>query len=169
MWSYLLDGWGDIPYSEAFKGRPEDGSVLKAKYDKQEDVFPAVLADLKALADELAAGIGTDELGEYDIIYGSKETGAAALKAQMLNWQKFCNSLRLRMATRISAVAPALAKTTIEEIAGNKLKYPVIETNAENCRMVYPGTLPYMEPWYESGIYGNRLNNWGCLIFSLII
>ncbi|MGE8293352.1 MAG: SusD/RagB family nutrient-binding outer membrane lipoprotein, partial [Sphingobacterium sp.] len=88
-------------------------------------------------------------------------------KAQMLNWQKFCNSLRLRIATRISAVAPALAKSTIEEIAGNKEKYPVIETNADNCEMAYPGTLPYMEPWYKSGIDGARLNNWG--MFDIFI
>ncbi|WP_223579455.1 SusD/RagB family nutrient-binding outer membrane lipoprotein [Sphingobacterium sp. GVS05A] len=167
MWSYLLDGWGDIPYSEAFKGRPEDGSVLKAKYDKQEDIFPAVLADLKTLADELAGGIGTDEIGEYDIIYGTKETGEDARKAEMLKWQKFCNSLRLRIAIRISAVAPALAKSTIEEIAGNSAKYPLIETNAENCEVAFPGTLPYMEPWYESGINGNRLNNWG--MFDIFI
>ncbi|MGB3062832.1 SusD/RagB family nutrient-binding outer membrane lipoprotein [Sphingobacterium thalpophilum] len=167
MWSYLLDGWGDIPYSEAFKGRPEDGAVLKAKYDKQEDIFPAVLADLKALADELAAGIGTDEIGAYDIIYTPKPSESEPLKTQMLNWQKFCNSLRLRMAMRISAVAPALAKSTIEEIAGNKEKYPLIETNAENCQVTWPGTLPYMEPWYESGVYGNRLNNWG--MFDIFI
>ena len=167
MWSYLLDGWGDIPYSEAFKGRPEDGSVLKAKYDKQEDVFPAVLADLKSIADELAAGIGTDDVGNYDVIYGQANSGSPDVKTQMLRWQKFCNSLRLRMAIRISSVAPALAKSTIEEIAGNKTKYPIIETNAESCQMFFPGTLPYMEPWYESGIYGKRINNWG--MFDIFI
>ncbi len=167
MWSYLLDGWGDIPYSEAFKGRPEDGSVLKAKYDKQEDVFPAVLADLKSIADELAAGIGTDDVGNYDVIYGEANSGSPDVKTQMLRWQKFCNSLRLRMAIRISSVAPALAKSTIEEIAGNKTKYPLIETNAESCQMFFPGNLPYMEPWYESGIYGKRINNWG--MFDIFI
>ena len=167
MWSYLLDGWGDIPYSEAFKGRPEDGSILKAKYDKQEDIFPAVLADLKSIADEMATGIGTDEIGDYDIIYGKTNSGSANIKEQMLRWQKFCNALRLRMAMRISSVAPALAKSTIEEIAGDKNKYPIIETNAENCQMFFPGTLPYMEPWYESGINGNRINNWG--MFDIFI
>lgn len=168
MWSYLLDGWGDIPYSEAFKGRPEDGSVLKAKYDKQEDIFPAVLADLKTLADELAAGVGTDELGAYDVIYFKDgRSKDEAIQAQMLNWQKFCNSLRMRIAMRISAVAPALSKATIEEIAGNKDKYPVIERNADNCQLAYPGNLPYMEPWYKTGINDARLNNWG--MFDIFI
>lgn len=157
MWSYLLDGWGDIPYSESLKGRPEDGSLLKPKYDKQEDVFPAVLADLKKIADEMSAGIGTDDVGDYDIIYNG----------DMLKWQKFCNSLRLRMAMRISSVAPALAKSTIEEIAGSEDKYPVLKTNAENCYLYYQGTLPYMEPWYKTGINEKRIDNWG--MFDIFI
>lgn len=151
MWSYLLDGWGDIPYTDAFKGMPDEGSILKPKYDKQEDVFPAVLADLKKIADEMAAGVGQDKLENYDVIYNG----------DMLKWQKFCNSLRLRMAMRISAVAPDLAKSTIEEIAINKKNYPVLETNAENCYLYYPGTLPYMEPWYKTGINEKRIDNWG--------
>lgn len=157
MWSHLLDGWGDIPYSEAFKGSSELGGILKPKYDKQEDIFPAVLADLKKLADEMTMGTGDDNVGEFDIIY----------EGDMKKWQKFCNSLRLRMAMRISSVAPALAKSTIEEIAGNKVKYPVLETNAENCYLYYPGTLPYMEPWYKSGINGKRIDNWG--MFDIFI
>jgi len=157
MWSYLLDGWGDIPYTEAFKGMPGEGNLLKPKYDKQEDVFPAVLADLKKIADEMAAGLGTDNVGDYDIVY----------QGDMRKWQKFCNSLRLRMAMRISAVAPALAKSTIEEIAGNMNKYPVLETNAENCYLYWPGSLPYMEPWYKSGINGKRIDNWG--MFDIFI
>ncbi|UZJ63410.1 SusD/RagB family nutrient-binding outer membrane lipoprotein [Sphingobacterium sp. KU25419] len=165
MWSHLLDGWGDIPYSEAFKGMPVDGSLLKPKYDKQEDIFPAVLADLKKIADEMDQGIGEDVIGNYDIIYNADNN--TPLDVEMLRWQKFCNSLRLRMAMRISSVAPALAKSTIEEIAGNKSKYPVLETNDENCYLYYPGTLPYMEPWYKSGINGKRIDNWG--MFDIFI
>jgi hypothetical protein len=46
MWFLLTEGWRDVPYSEALKGLPEEGSLLLAKYDKQEDIYPAVLADL---------------------------------------------------------------------------------------------------------------------------
>lgn len=164
MWSYLLDGWGDIPYTEAFKGLPADGEILRPKYDKEQDIFPAVLGDLKKIADEMAAGIGTDEVGNFDVIYWKS---GISIKDHMLLWQKFCNSLRLRMAMRISAVAPALAKSTIEEIAGDKSKYPVLESSKENCYLYYPGTLPYMEPWYKSGINGARIDNWG--MFDIFI
>ncbi|UIR54632.1 SusD/RagB family nutrient-binding outer membrane lipoprotein [Sphingobacterium sp. SRCM116780] len=157
MWSYLTDGWRDVPYTEALQGMPDKGSLLKAKYDKQEDIYPAVLKSLKELADEMATGHGTDEVGDFDIIY----------KGNMLSWQKFCNSLRLRMAMRISGVSPALAKSTIEEITGNKAKYPILETNEENCDINYPGALPYFEPWYNSGIYSKRIDNWG--MFDIFI
>lgn len=157
MWSYLTDGWRDVPYSEALKGSEAEGNVLKAKYDKQEDIYPAILQDLKTIADEMAAGFGTDDLGEGDFIYGDEDDRNVQIK----NWQKFCNSLRLRLAMRISGVAPDIAKSTIEEIAGDPSKYPVLETNAENCYLTYPGSPPYYEPWYNNGIIGKRIDNFG--------
>ncbi|WP_104383239.1 SusD/RagB family nutrient-binding outer membrane lipoprotein [Sphingobacterium sp. HMA12] len=161
MWSYLLDGWGDIPYTDALKGLPEKGSVLTAKYDKQEDVYPAVLKSLKEIADDMAEGVGEDDIRSGDFIYGSKNFKDISIKDEMLRWQKFCNSLRLRIAMRISGVSSSLAKATIEEIAGDKGKYPVLETNDENCYLRWPGSKPYFEPWYSSGVDGNRINNWG--------
>jgi len=158
MWFLLTEGWRDVPYSEALKGRPEDGSILLAKYDKQEDIYPAVMADLKSIADEMAAGIGDDDLGNFDIVYYNS---GRSTKEQMLLWQKFCNSLRLRMAIRISGVSASLAKSTVEEITGAPTKYPLIENNAENCAIKFPGELPYLEPWYNSGVYGKRIDNWG--------
>lgn len=158
MWFLLTEGWRNVPYSEALKGKPEDGSLLLAKYDKQEDIYPAVMADLKNIADEMAAGFGEDELGNFDIIYWDPDRSVAE---EMLLWQKFCNSLRLRMAIRISGVSSSLAKSTIEEITGAPTKYPLIESNEENCVIQFPGELPYLEPWYNSGIYGKRIDNWG--------
>jgi hypothetical protein len=152
MWSYLTDGWRDVPFSEALKGAEEAGSIVRPKYDKQEAIYPAVLKSLKDIADELAEGAGPDEVGTGDFIY----------EGDMKKWQKFCNSLRLRLAMRISAVAPDLAKTTIEEIANNPSRYPVIETNAENCYLTYPGAAPYWEPWYTTGYTGDkRVDNFG--------
>ncbi|WP_286844352.1 MULTISPECIES: SusD/RagB family nutrient-binding outer membrane lipoprotein [Sphingobacterium] len=150
MWFLLTEGWRDVPYSEALKGLPNEGSILLAKYDKQEDIYPAIMADLKKISDEMAAGIGTDDVGDFDVIYGG----------DMAMWKKFCNSLRLRMAIRISGVSSSLAKSTVEEIAGNPTKYPLIVSNDENCYVDFPGTLPYFEPWYNSGIYGKRIDNW---------
>lgn len=152
MWQYLTDGWRDIPYSEALQGGEEEGGILKAKYDKQEDIYPAVMASLKTIADEMAAGFGTDEVGEGDFIY----------QGDMEKWQRFCNSLRLRMAIHIAGVAPETAKSTIEEICTQPDKYPIITSNVDNCYLYWPGAAPYYEPWYETGYTGDsRVNNFG--------
>lgn len=157
MWLYLTDGWRDVPYSEALKGPETEGNVLKAKYDKQEDIYPAVMASLKAIADEMAAGFGSDDVGEGDFIYAGN----------MEKWQRFCNSLRLRMAIHISGVSPELAKTTIEEICTNPDSYPVITSNADNCYLTWPGAAPYYEPWYNNGYIGKRVDNFG--MFDIFI
>lgn len=140
MWQYLTDGWRDIPFSEALKGADEDGGIVDAKYDRQEDVYPQIMANLKEIADEMAAGFGDDQLGEGDFIYNG----------DMSKWQRFCNSLRLRMAMRISEVSPDLAKSTIEEICGNSAKYPFIDDPAYACTLTWPGAVPYNEPWFEN-------------------
>ena len=71
--NYLMvmctDCFGDIPYSEAFKGAPEAGSVLKTPYDAQSEIYPKILANLKTAADSWASGVGTDDLGDGDFLY----------------------------------------------------------------------------------------------------
>ncbi|WP_280747173.1 SusD/RagB family nutrient-binding outer membrane lipoprotein [Parabacteroides sp. PF5-9] len=119
------DRWRDIPYSDAVK-LPE--GVVAPTYDKQEDIYPALLALAKEVADGLAEG------GEGDI-----SSGDLLFHGDMKKWQKFCNSLRLRMAIRISEVSPALAKQTVEEILGNPGKYPVMETNSDNAFFWWDG------------------------------
>lgn len=151
MWLYLTDGWRDVPYSEALKGAETEGSILKAKYDKQEDIYPAVMTSLKAIADEMAAGFGTDQVGEGDFIYNGN----------MQKWQRFCNSLRLRMAIHIAGVSPDLARKTIEEICNNPTDYPVITSNSDNCYLTWPGAAPFYEPWYNTGYVGKRVDNFG--------
>jgi hypothetical protein len=140
MFLLTVDAWGDIPYSEALKGEPDEGGVLLSKYDTQESIYTDILSNLKTIADEMAAGVGDDDIGDGDFLY----SGDISL------WQKFCNSLRLRVAMRISGVSSTLAKQTIEEICGNSTKYPLIETNEENAYFWWQGSSPYFEPWYDN-------------------
>lgn len=143
MQNYLIalctDCFGDIPYSQAFKGSPEQGSVLQTPYDKQSDIYPQILANLKVVADSWSAGLGTDQLGEGDFLF----------KGNAGQWQKFCNSLRLRLAMRISAVYPE-AKSTIEEIFNNPSKYPYIAEDADNATFVWQGSGDYFDRYYAN-------------------
>lgn len=112
---------------------------MKPKYDSQEIIYPAILENLKAIADEMAAGLGSDNIGEGDFLFGGN----------IQRWQKFCNSLRMRAAMRIVNVAPDLAKSTIEEICQNQAAYPLLETSAENAYFYWQGSSPYFEPYYN--------------------
>lgn len=135
LFSIATDTWRDVPYTEA--GLMDEG-ILLPKYDKQEDIYPGLLATLKEAADAIASG-ATDELGAGDVFFDG----------DMSKWQKFCNSLRLRLALRISAVSPALAKQTVEEILGNPATYPIITSNSDNAFFIWPGESPYIEPWAD--------------------
>ena len=136
LWLLNTDQFGDIPYTDANK--VEDGQ-MKPKYDSQEIIYPAILENLKAIADEMAAGLGSDNIGEGDFRFGGN----------IQRWQKFCNSLRMRAAMRIVNVAPDLAKSTIEEICQNQAAYPLLETSAENAYFYWQGSSPYFEPYYN--------------------
>ncbi len=139
LWLLNTDQFGDIPYTEANK--VADG-LIKAKYDAQSEIYPKILSNLKTIADEMAGGLGKDDIGEGDFLFG----GNAGL------WQKFCNSLRLRAAMRIVNVAPELAKSTIEEIGQNLSKYPVLSENEENAYLWWQGSKPWNEPWANDAL-----------------
>ena len=112
------DRWRDVPYSDAVK--MADG-VLNPTYDTQEEIYPALLAKLKEAADGFAEG-GANKL-DGDLLFDGDVT----------KWQKYCNSLRLRLAIRISEVEPTLAKSTVEEVLGNPDRYPIMEDNSDNA------------------------------------
>lgn len=134
IWQIATDRWRDLPYTQAIRG--SDGFITPA-YDKQEDIYPALIAQLKTAADLFAQG-ANDALGSGDLLYN----GSVA------KWRKFCNSLRLRIAIRISNINAATSKSIIEEITGNAAKYPVFTSNADNAFFMWASATPYQEPWY---------------------
>ena len=142
MQNYLMfmavDCFGDIPYSEAFKGPLDKGGKLQTPYDKQSDIYPQLLANLKTVADSWATGFGTDAIGEGDFL----------LNGNTANWQKFCNSIRLRIAMRISGVYPE-SKGIIEEIFNNSDKYPYIAETKENAYFWWQGSGDYFDRYYN--------------------
>lgn len=88
---------GDIPYSEAAN------NIDQPKYDTQKDIYYTIFGELADAANKLDAATANN-IGTFDLIYG----GDAA------KWKKFANSIRLRMAVRISNVDAGKAKTEAE-------------------------------------------------------
>jgi hypothetical protein len=96
----LTDLYGPVPYFEAGKGQ------LSIPYDSQEDIYNDffVLLD-EAITDLKEADPTAKPFGDEDVIY-SGNVG---------KWIKFGNSLRLRLAMRISYVNPTKAKEEAEK------------------------------------------------------
>lgn len=131
----VTDMWGDVPYSEAFQlGK----GILYPKYDKQQDVYNTILSELKTAADLF--NISGKAIGAGDFF----------LKGDISKWRKFCNSLRLRVAIRMSSADAAKASIIIKEVLSDPAKYPIMSTNQDNAYWYFPGTPPDQEIWFKS-------------------
>jgi hypothetical protein len=104
----LTDQFGDIPFSEALKA---DAGITSPKYDSQKDVYNGIIAMVTEGRDELdpnSAVPGGDDL----IYHGDLEL-----------WQKFANTLLLKLYMRMSAVDAATAQAGIAAIDATGIGY----------------------------------------------
>lgn len=116
----ITDLWGDVGYSEALAGRTPGSSNVVA-YDTQEQVYEGMLNDLERATTLLdPAGV---RMGNADLIY----------RGDPAKWAKFANSLRLRMAMRMSQGDPATARA---EFAA-AMAAGVFTSNADNAVLWY--------------------------------
>lgn len=94
----VTDYWGPIPY---FKAGEAGKSVA---YDPQDKIYDDFFKRLSAAVTVLKTKTSETPYGSFDLIYAGNVN----------KWIKFANSLRLRLAMRISKVDPARAKTEAE-------------------------------------------------------
>ncbi len=128
-----VDIHGSVPWSEAGKLSSNGGdySISYPKYDKAEDIYSTMLDELKAISTELnSITIPTASATSFknqDLI----NSGSIDL------WKKYCNSLRLRMLTRVSEAPSFTARATqeINEIISNSTTYPIVLTNNDNIQV----------------------------------
>lgn len=133
--SVVTDEWGDVPYSEAFLGSDKETPILSPKYDTQESVYEALLANLKE-ANELLNDDSKEING--DILFDN----------DLMKWKKFANSLRLRLLIRRSDKVNPTAE--ISEILSDPDKYPIFESNDDNAALAYLGSAPNNNPINEN-------------------
>ena len=102
MWVYtfhkITDYWGPIPYFNAGE------SASTVPYDAQDVIYDDFFERLAASVAVLNGKTSETPYGDYDIIYGGNVN----------KWIKFANTLRLRLALRISKVDAGRAKTEAE-------------------------------------------------------
>ena len=130
----ITDRWGDVPYSQALKGREN----FTPAFDAQAAIYNDLFKELKEAQAQFDAGATI----KGDIILGGNTS----------RWKKFANSLRAIMALRLSKVDAAKGKT--ELIAA--LADGVITSNADNVVFKYLKDANYENPVYNNYITTNR-------------
>ena len=117
----IADTYGPMPYSQVKKGN------FYVSYDTQEQVYKAILEDLANAAEVLynyhVETNGNAPLGANDPVFAGNYA----------SWAKLANSMRLRVAMRISSFLPDVAKEAAE--AATSHKAGLIEANNDNAMM----------------------------------
>lgn len=134
-WQQMVDTYGNIPYSQALK--PVEFPL--PMYDDAADIYEDLIARLDAALPNLT-GNGFAE----DNIYGG----------DIAAWEKFGNSLKLRIGMRI-ADAPemgTLAQSTVESAVSSG----VFTANADNATIAYGSSTPNTNPLWEDLVQSGR-------------
>ena len=121
--SVATDLFGDIPYSESLKG----AANITPAYDKQETIYPALIALLDEGITNLRINTGANP-GAADLVYNGN----------IVKWEAFANSLKLRLFNHLSKNNPTQALTFLQTnptlITSNtnnaKVSFGTIATNA---------------------------------------
>src|SRR5687768_500437 len=99
----LVDAFGDIPYTEALRGAE---GITTPKYDDAATIYRDLYAKLdEAIAAINGAGIEALRLTKAtDPLFGSNDAAERSSAAQMADWIKYANTLKLRILVRVSGV-----------------------------------------------------------------
>ncbi|WKD84900.1 hypothetical protein KCTC32516_00236 [Polaribacter huanghezhanensis] len=125
---YMTDTWGDLPWTEAFKGI----QGTQPKFDSQKSLYTYMFAEIN------------DALGRMNANAGP--AGDLIFQGDMAKWATFGNTLKMIMALRISDADAVMAKKNFEEaVASGKL----ISSNAENIRFTYGSDETSDNPWED--------------------
>lgn len=119
----LTDVYGDVPYFEA--GKALESENFTPAYDPQSEIYPDLLKELTEAVNQLDPA--QPFFGSQDIMYGGDVT----------QWQKFGNSMRLRLALRLIEVDPQTAQQ--EAVAALNAPGGVMTSNEDMALIEYPG------------------------------
>ena len=129
----MVDLYGDIPWSEAglLGTNGGDYKASAAKYDGAATIYTKMLDDLKGYADELntisvPASVST-VMNTQDFLNHGDVT----------KWKKYCNSLRVKLLTRVGGVSAFQSRVASEmaSITGAPATYPLVAVIADNIKV----------------------------------
>lgn len=117
------DTYGAMPFKEYVQAKvPEENNVA---YNTQEEIYDAMFRMLEQAVDSINPG----DKNQYNIT-----TDDICYFGDDYKWLRFANTLRLRMALRISNVDPERAKKEAEAALNNE--YGLMTSDADNMQTV---------------------------------
>ena len=103
--------YGDMPYTKAGYAPLNGASGYTAAYDKQADIYAAILTDLKWAVDNFSTAATQYSVGSYETLFQN----------DISMWTKFANSLRLYIAVTMYDKNSTLAAAQIAEALNKPL------------------------------------------------
>jgi hypothetical protein len=139
--SVATDIFGDIPYVQSLQGFIN----INPGYDKQETIYNSLLALIDSGIANVKSNQGTNPSGS-DVIFGGNVS----------KWEKFGNSLKLRLFNHLSKRNPAQALTFLQT-------NPVlIDVAADNAKVVFGTTAANANPIHQFDVLSGRKDNAVC-------
>ena len=139
MMEVVTSLYGDVPYSEAMQW---DEVPERPKYDLQSDIYKMMLDELDQ-ANKLYVLTRNLDYPARDLLYNG----------DIAKWQKFTNSLRLRLLMRVSKCTEINAPAMMQEMINNPATYPIFTSNTDAAILRYTGETPFYNQFGTMGGY----------------
>lgn len=143
VFQLLASTYGDVPYFEAFNAIENPTPA----YTSQKEIFIDLFLKLKAAADYFNSDAAGTVFTSGDLMYDGDPA----------QWAKFANSLRLKLAIRLSEVTdPQIVEQ--RNLAITEASEGAFASNADNAQIIYLGDGQSNAPLYD-GFYTSRRND----------
>jgi hypothetical protein len=142
MW-HITDRWGDVPFTEALKGREN----FTPKYDTQKSIYDSLFK----LLDEASKLIVAGKINN-DILYNGDPN----------SWKKLANTIRLLMALRLTEVDPVKGKDEFNKA----IAAGIMTSNADNMVYKHLANAQNENYWYDE--VNDRKRLWWALSLTLV-
>jgi hypothetical protein len=137
MW--LVDHYGDVPYTEAERGQGD--AIFYPKYDKGSEIYEDLHKQIKEATDALDPA--KDNESKFDIFVAANATAATEITL----WKRLGYSLLLRLGMRYTKVDINKAKAIVQEAYNGG----VMQTNADNIYVRNTTEAGTPDPNYTNG------------------
>lgn len=157
----MVDLYGDIPFTNA-GGLNATGTIIRASYDSAASIYTFILNDLDRINTYLdtvqLSSLYQGQLTKYDYVNGGSIT----------QWRKYANTLRMRLAMRISYYNEATAKSIVMNMLNNATQYPMVTTVSDAIQINLKGNMISTSNDMRNGFGVNPYGS-GYMIDSLML